>query len=65
MSGSMNFTGSLLAAQAVSFNKGNDVSRDMSKDKLEQARELRKMLVQAKEVDKTKKTNDAQKGILA
>lgn len=65
MSGAINLPGSLLAAQAASYSKGQEVTQDHSKEKAEQTRLLRQVLQQNKAVEQQKKAGGPQKGILA
>ena len=62
---SINTPHSSLAAQVVSYNKGQELQSRESKDKKEQERLLNQQLQQAKQMQAQQKTANTGKGILA
>ena len=65
MSGPINQPGSLLAAQIVSYNKGQELQSKESAEEREKKRLLNLQLQQIGKQQQLKKPNGAGKGILA
>lgn len=65
MAGSIHGSSPLQAAQAASFAKGQELTRQNSKDKKEDSRLLGQLLSQAQEQLNQKKTKNPNKGQLA
>lgn len=65
--GFTNFSGPspILAAQAASFNKGQDVQKTLSNEDTEKNRQLRQTLFKAQKSQEQKQTNTAERGFLA
>lgn len=62
---SINTPNSLLAAQIVSFNKGQETQSRESNEKKEQARQLNLQMQQAKQQMIQQNTASAKQGVLA
>jgi hypothetical protein len=56
---------SLLAAQAASFNKGQETTASNSTERQDRARKQNQMVFVTRQTEQKQKTEDAQKGFLA
>lgn len=62
---SLNLPGGLLAANAASYAKGQEVTRDASSDQKEKLRLARQIAANQKQAAELKKAEGAKKGFMA